>query len=55
MIDGRTVQETDAKGRSAAEMAELWAFVKTRLAKSTKPRKDERTPHHEQKTRRAVR
>jgi chromosome partitioning protein len=39
MIDGRTVQETDPKGRSAAEMAELWAFVKTRLAKSTKARK----------------
>ena len=25
MIDGRTVQEIDPKGRSAAEMAELWA------------------------------
>jgi chromosome partitioning protein len=39
MIDGRVVQETDGKGRSAAEMAELWAFVKTRLTKSTKARK----------------
>jgi chromosome partitioning protein len=39
MIDGRVVQETDSKGRSAAEVAELWAFVKTRLPKSTKARK----------------
>jgi len=39
MIDGRCVQETDGKGRSAGEMAELWAFVKTRIAKSTKARK----------------
>lgn len=39
MIDGRTVQETDAKGRSAGEMAELWRFVKTQMAKSTKARK----------------
>ncbi len=38
MIDGRTVQETDAKGRSAAEMAELWGFVKARMTKSTKAR-----------------
>jgi chromosome partitioning protein len=36
MIDGRTVQEIDPKGRSAAEMAELWAFLKAQLAKSTK-------------------
>ncbi len=41
MIDGRTVMETEAKGRSALEMAELWIFVKTRLAKSTKTRKTE--------------
>ena len=39
MIDGRVVQETDAKGRSADEMAKLWVFVKTRLPKSTKARK----------------
>lgn len=39
MIDGRTVIETDGKGRSAAEMAELWHFVQARLAKSTKTRK----------------
>jgi len=39
MIDGRTVQETDQKGRSSAEMAELWSFVKTQIAKSTTARK----------------
>ena len=39
MVDGRTVQETDGKGRSAAEMADLWSFIKTRLAKSTKAQK----------------
>ena len=38
MIDGRTVQESDAKGRSAAEIAELWKFVKAQIAKSTKAR-----------------
>jgi chromosome partitioning protein len=43
MIDGRTVQEIDPKGRSAAEMAELWGFVKAQLAKSTKARKAERS------------
>jgi chromosome partitioning protein len=39
MIDGRTVQETDPKGRSAAEMSELWKFVHAHMAKSTKARK----------------
>jgi len=39
MIDGRTVQETDPKGRSAAEMAELWEFVHERKHESTKARK----------------
>ena len=39
MIDGRTVQETDARGRSAGEIAELWTFLKERVAKSTKARK----------------
>ena len=39
MIDGRTVIETEGKGRSALEMAELWSFVKTRLADNTKTRK----------------
>ena len=38
MIDGRTVIETDRKGRSAGEMAELWQFVQARLTKSTKTR-----------------
>ncbi|MEY2853176.1 MAG: hypothetical protein RL030_308 [Pseudomonadota bacterium] len=38
MIDGRTVLELDPKGRSAAEMNELWVFVKAQLAKSTKAR-----------------
>jgi chromosome partitioning protein len=39
MIDGRTVLEVDGKGRGAAEMTELWAFVKARLHKSTKDKK----------------
>jgi len=39
MIDGQTVQETDRKGKSAAEMAELWDFVKKRMPKSTETRK----------------
>jgi chromosome partitioning protein len=38
MIDGRTVLETDRKGRSATEMIELWRFVKARLTKGTKAR-----------------
>jgi chromosome partitioning protein len=39
MTDGRTVQETDPRGRSAAEMAQLWDFVKGRMSESTKARK----------------
>jgi chromosome partitioning protein len=39
MIDGRTVMEVDPKGRSAAEIRDLWAFVQHRLANSTKARK----------------
>jgi chromosome partitioning protein len=39
MIDGRTVQEIDPKGRSAAEMAELWEFLKEQMTNSTKARK----------------
>jgi chromosome partitioning protein len=39
MTDGRTVHEADPKGRSAAEMAHLWQFVKTRMNESTKARK----------------
>jgi len=42
MIDGRTVTETDGKGRSAAEMAELWRFVQLRMAESTRARKNEK-------------
>lgn len=42
MIDGRSVQETDPKGRSAAEVAELWEFVKERVHGSTKARKGKR-------------
>ena len=39
MIDGRTVLETDPKGRSAGEMIELWRFVKDRINDSKKTRK----------------
>jgi chromosome partitioning protein len=46
MIDGRTVTETDGKGRSAAEMAELWNFVLARMTESTKVRKNERKAKH---------
>ncbi len=42
MIDGRTVQETDSKGRSAEEMIALWAFLHGLLSKSTKARKEDR-------------
>lgn len=33
MIDGRTVQELDAKSKSAAEVADLWKYVNTQLHK----------------------
>lgn len=39
MIDGRTVLEVDPKGRSAAEVIALWAFVKTRMHEGKKTRK----------------
>jgi len=39
MIDGRTVQEIDPRGRSAAEMTELWEFLKVQMTESTKARK----------------
>lgn len=39
MIDGRTVLEVDPRGRSAAEVVELWTFVKARINESTKARK----------------
>ena len=47
MIDGRTVQETDVKGRSSAEMAESWRFVNARLANSTNGRRHESTQSNE--------
>ena len=34
MIDGRTVMEIDPKGRSAAEIEELWRYVADRLEKN---------------------
>jgi len=46
MIDGRTVIETDPKGRSAAEMAELWSFVLGRIDESQKTRKTGKVPKH---------
>jgi chromosome partitioning protein len=52
MIDGRTVQETESKSRSSAEMAELWGFVKARMEKSTKARLEELAD--EQEARHAV-
>ncbi|BBL77440.1 ParA family protein [Methylomagnum ishizawai] len=40
MIDGRTVLETDPRGRSARETVDLWRFVKARLGYSKKARKE---------------
>ena len=34
MIDGRTVQESDDKRRSANEIAELWTYVHTQVRKT---------------------
>jgi chromosome partitioning protein len=34
MIDGRTVMEVDPKGRSAAEIVQLWSYVSDRLEKN---------------------
>src|SRR3569623_879979 len=34
MIDGRTVMEVDPKGRSAAEVTELWSYIADRLEKN---------------------
>ena len=34
MIDGRTVMETDPKGKSAAEVASLWSYIADRLEKN---------------------
>jgi chromosome partitioning protein len=38
MIDGRTVLEVDGRGRSAAEVRALWAFVQDRLTSSKEAR-----------------
>lgn len=38
MIDGRTVQEVDANGKSASEIAELWNYINTHLRKKGKGR-----------------
>lgn len=38
MTDGRTVLESDNRGRSASEMTALWEFVKGRMNESTKAR-----------------
>ena len=54
MIDGRTVQETDQKGRSAAEIAELWRFIKARIAKSTKAQKEGKGADEQEARRHAV-
>lgn len=34
MIDGRTVMETDPKGKSAAEVAGLWTYISDRLERN---------------------
>ena len=34
MIDGRTVMEVDANGRSAKEVGELWEYISDRLEKN---------------------
>jgi chromosome partitioning protein len=41
MVDGRTVQETDPKGRSAGEITELFSFVQARIDEKPKTRKKE--------------
>jgi chromosome partitioning protein len=40
VTDGRTVLETDPGGRSAAEMMELWAYLKGQLNKTGKTQKE---------------
>ena len=44
MIDGRTVLETDQRGRSAAETVSLWDFVKEQLHGKKKKRKTTQDP-----------
>jgi len=42
MIDGRTVLETDPKGRSAAEIRELYLFVNSSMSEKKKSRINEK-------------
>ena len=48
MIDGRTVMEVDPNGKSAAEVAALWAYISDRLEKNF-------PPHRVQRCRRPIR
>ena len=41
MVDGRTVVETDAKGRSSAEIKELLSFVQAQMHEKKKAKKKE--------------
>lgn len=41
MVDGRTVQETDSKGKSAGEIAQLFDFVNARMHANKKTKKKE--------------
>ena len=41
MVDGRTVVETDAKGRSSAEIKELLSFVQAQMHEKKKTKKKE--------------
>ena len=41
MVDGRTVRETDPRGRSAEEMKQLLSFVLERMNAKTKGKKKE--------------
>jgi chromosome partitioning protein len=37
MIDGRTVMELDPRGKSAAEIAELWSYIASKIEQRKKP------------------
>lgn len=45
MIDGRTVQEVNAKSNSAIEVAELWTYVNKRFSKSAGEGVRDRSQH----------
>ena len=36
MTDGRTVQEIDPKGKAAAEIAQLWAYLNQQINAPTR-------------------